>query len=230
MEALILKEGTMKHSNRLVVATAVILTVFVASASHAETPYFPLEVGMEWHYSKSYDWDPPSDTVMVAVTGTVVIDSTEYYVINNYFVGGCGPNDYYVREDGGKIWIRQGNQEKILYDFENFPWCEEEYYYWGPVFLTTGDECFTNCRGGCPDAREFEWVSPTRFRIGHCMVGTDHWWTEEFEEGVGLVWRNYGYYMGWPEWHDYYYNLVSFTDPTSVRHRSWGNIKALFRQ
>jgi hypothetical protein len=216
----------MKHSDRLFAVGAVILVLSAASVSLAETPYFPLEVGMEWHYAKSYDWDPPSDTVVIAITGTTVVDSTEYFVFNNLFFGG---NDHLIREDGGKIWIRKSNRDRILYDFATFPQCQQEYYYWGPVYLSTGDLCYIDHRQGCPDGRTVYWISSTRFQIYCCPVGTDHWWGERFEEGVGLVWRNYGYYMGWPEWHDYYYNLVSFTDPTSIENVSWGEVKALFR-
>jgi hypothetical protein len=230
MEALIRKEGTMKHGDRLVIAAAVILVLSFASVSHAETPYFPLGVGMEWKYAVTYDWIPTGDTVTVAVTGIQQVGGVDYYVLDGYFFGGFYvPDQHLVRAEGGKIWVREGNHEEILYDFENFPTCTgDPMYWWDHLILSTGDECYTDGRNGCPNGPPY-WISPTRFSIDLCYLYTDSWWTEEFEEDIGLAERVVGWYMGWPEWHEYWYELVSVTEGSSVEERCWGEVKALLR-
>jgi hypothetical protein len=220
----------MKHSVRLETVAAVVLVLSVASVSFADTPYFPLEVGMEWKYEESLYWSPTGDTVVVRVTGTEEIDGREYYVIENFFFPHCPHAEHRVRVDGGKIWMRGPNKEKILYDFETFPWCMGSFPHENPLVLSSGDTCYTGCRDGCPDGSTYMQTSPTSFRIEICYMGYDYWWTDEFREGVGLIGRSWGYYMYWPELYDYYYDLVSFTDPTSVENMSWGEVKALFRE
>jgi hypothetical protein len=85
---------------------------------NAETSYYPLEVGNEWHYYDYYSFSFGTDSLILKVDSTTIRNGVEYFVLSTYtssYYDLIGQS--YMRYDEGKYYTLKDSTEYLSLDF-----------------------------------------------------------------------------------------------------------------